>query len=140
MTQRIALAAAFGLLLAVASVRAGDQDKFQGTWKAEKMTRGGMDAPAEETEKMTIEFKGNKAIPMKDGKSEDAAEFSLDETKKPKTMDIKPPKEDKTFLGIYELNGDTLKICFARDGGRPEKFESPEGSMNMVIVLKRVKK
>jgi uncharacterized protein (TIGR03067 family) len=43
------------------------------------------------------------------------------------------------MLGIYQLEGDTLTICL---GGnvRPKTFESPDGSRNLLLVLKRVKR
>lgn len=138
MTQRLTALAAFGLLLCVASsARADDQEKIQGTWKAEKATLGGMDAPAQELEKMVLEFKGNKATPR--DKQDNPADFTLDATKKPKTMDLKTAKGE-TMQGIYELDGDTLKVCLSREGERPTKFESAEGSRTMVIVFKREKK
>ncbi len=51
--------------------------------------------------------------------------FKIDPTAKPKTMDSTATNGDnagKTMLGIYELDGDTLKICWAppgKDRGRP---------------------
>ena len=48
-------------------------------------------------------------------------------------------KGDPPMIGIYELDGDTLKWCFSPKK-RPDKFESPEGSENMLMILKRVKK
>jgi hypothetical protein len=45
-------------------------------------------------------------------------------------------------LGIYELKGDDLKICFVHGGGgeRPTDFASKEGTAQSLIVLKREKK
>jgi uncharacterized protein (TIGR03067 family) len=143
MIQRLATVAALGLLIAVAGpARADDQEKIQGHWKAEKAVRGGMEAPADEIEKMTIEFKGNKAMPRHGDRSPETAEFKLDSSKSPKTIDITVNKGDKTDKpkGIYEIDGDTLKICFSEPNeDRPTKFESPAGSKVMLIVLKRVK-
>jgi uncharacterized protein (TIGR03067 family) len=144
MLSRLASVVALGVFVAlVGCARADDQEKFQGTWKPEKAVQGGMSMPAEELEKMSIEFKGNMAMPRHGEKQEKAAEFKLDASKKPKTIDISVPQGDKSehVKGIYEFDGDTLKICFSKDGGeRPEKFESAEGSKSMLIVLKRVKK
>jgi uncharacterized protein (TIGR03067 family) len=152
--MRLATMAALGaLVLAVGPARADDKDKdkdkpqteqndnakFQGTWKPEKMVRFGNAAPADEMEKMSIEFKGNKAIPQREGKSEKEAEFTIDSTKTPKHFEIKTP-DGKTLQGIYEFDGDTLKICLVEEGDRPTKFDSAEGSKNMLIVLKRQKK
>ena len=42
--------------------------------------------------------------------------------------------------GIYELDGDTLKVCYAIDGGkRPAEFKAKPGSKHVLIVFKRLK-
>ncbi len=47
----------------------------------------------------------------------------------------------KDVLGIYEQNGDTLKLCLAKTGeARPKTFEAPQGSKIGYLVLKRKKK
>jgi uncharacterized protein (TIGR03067 family) len=46
----------------------------------------------------------------------------------------------KPALGIYLLEGDTLKICYAMPGGkRPERFESAAGSGVFLVVWTRAK-
>ena len=45
------------------------------------------------------------------------------------------------MLGIYEIDGDTLKAYFDPQGKkRPTEFKSAPGSANVVNVHKRVKK
>jgi uncharacterized protein (TIGR03067 family) len=72
------------------------------------------------------------------------AKFSIDPTKKPKTIDYEMtegPTKGKTHLGNYELEGDTLKFCFAAPGkDRPTDFSSKEGSQQTLSVWKRAKK
>jgi uncharacterized protein (TIGR03067 family) len=72
------------------------------------------------------------------------AKFSIDPTKKPKAIDymmIEGPTKGKTQLGIYELEGDTVKFCFAAPGkDRPAEFASKEGSQQTLSVWKREKK
>lgn len=69
--------------------------------------------------------------------------FKLDPTKKPKTIDMTFPaaldaKEDQKVLGIYELEGDTLRLCYGPDRGkRPTELNSKAGSKRSVIVFKR---
>jgi uncharacterized protein (TIGR03067 family) len=69
--------------------------------------------------------------------------FVLDPGKKPKTIDIKfteGPEKGNTSLGIYELDGDTLKICLtitAKD--RPTEFAAKAKSGHGFEVLKREK-
>ena len=56
--------------------------------------------------------------------------ITLDETTTPKSIDIvgfagKENERTKTYPGIYELAGDTLRICYPEYGSqRPTKFES----------------
>jgi uncharacterized protein (TIGR03067 family) len=72
------------------------------------------------------------------------AKFSIDPAKKPKTIDYvmtEGPTKGKTQLGIYELDGDTVKFCFAAPGrDRPTEFASKEGSQQTLSVWKREKK
>ena len=45
------------------------------------------------------------------------------------------------MLGIYEISGETLKVCFDPEGKkRPTEFKSASGSQTFVNVHKRVKK
>ena len=47
-----------------------------------------------------------------------------------------------TNKGIYEFDGDTLKICIAMnsDGDRPSDFTAKQDSKRSLMVWKRVKK
>jgi uncharacterized protein (TIGR03067 family) len=69
------------------------------------------------------------------------AKFSIDPTKKPKAIDYmmtEGPTKGKTHLGIYELEGDTVKFCFAAPGkDRPTEFTAKEGSLRTLSVWKR---
>jgi uncharacterized protein (TIGR03067 family) len=72
------------------------------------------------------------------------AKFSIDPAKKPKAIDYtmtEGPTKGKTHLGIYELDGDTVKFCFAAPGkDRPTEFAAKEGSQSTLSVWKRDKK
>ena len=72
------------------------------------------------------------------------ANFSIDPTQKPKAMDYimtKGPTKGKTHLGIYELDGDTVRSCFAAPGHDcPTKFMAEKGSQRTLSAWKRDKK
>jgi uncharacterized protein (TIGR03067 family) len=69
--------------------------------------------------------------------------YHLDPTKSPKTIDIVTlGGARKTALGLYQLDGDTLKLCLSLDPAkvseRPKEFGSREGESRVVVTLKRV--
>jgi uncharacterized protein (TIGR03067 family) len=72
------------------------------------------------------------------------AKFTVDPSKKPKTIDYMMTEgltKGKTQLGIYELDDDTVKFCFAKPGqDRPTEFVTKEGSGRTLSVWKREKK
>ena len=71
------------------------------------------------------------------------ATFTVDLTKKPKTIDYKAtdgPTKGKSHLGIYEFDGEMVKYCFAApDAERPTDFTSKPGERRTLSVWKRSK-
>jgi uncharacterized protein (TIGR03067 family) len=121
------------------SVTDDDQAALQGNWRAEKVIEGGRDVSAGKAVSLKLEFKGKQIIAHEKDRDEPAG-FTLDPSKSPKVIHIKP-KDAGAVEGIYELTGDTLKLCFARPGnGRPTKFASPMGQDVVLVILKREKK
>jgi uncharacterized protein (TIGR03067 family) len=123
----------------VGLVQAEGEDKLEGKWVIVSAER---DGKADESMKDTIrEHKGNKyTMTSKNGKSFEGT-MKLDT--KAKTIDFTPSGgtyKDKTLLGIFELEGDTLKIAFAEPGkDRPKEFASKPGSGVVLAVHKRAK-
>jgi uncharacterized protein (TIGR03067 family) len=113
----------YGLVLAVGGllalhVRADDKadaaaevKKLQGTWLPHSQTFAGK--PFDDVDPSEIVFAGD-TLTM--GKAGEKARFTVDPSGKPKTMDIKPEKDPGPGVvvgaAIYELDGDTLRICF----------------------------
>jgi uncharacterized protein (TIGR03067 family) len=129
-----------------------DLDKLQGTWVLMAMEKNGNAAPEFVLGKLTVTFKGDTMAmdgPLLTVKGKEAVkpEFTikLDPSKKPKAIDATPLNgkfEGKTVLGIYQLEGDELKMCLPKQGDkeRPSDFKSPEGSDLAFMTFKRSKK
>ena len=121
-----------------------DLKRLEGTWRMVSGEADGKKAPEEELKKIKVIFKGDAYTVMSDGRVEEKGTQKLDPTKKPKTIDYtmtEGPTKGKTHLGIYELDGDTVKFCFAAPGGdRPTDFTAKEGSQRTLSVWKRDKK
>jgi uncharacterized protein (TIGR03067 family) len=136
-----------GMVLAVGAP--GDKDgprkeppSVVGEWDGEKAVRGGMERPMPEGG-VKVTFTADGKLIFKEG-TKDAAEgtYKVDAKKNPAEIDLTPPKEEGTLVGIYKLDGDTLTICLSDKNStdRPTKFESPDGTNVMLITLKRAKK
>ena len=152
--MRIALVTLFYTLGLIASggTGAGADDKvdvekelkkFQGTWTFESVEAGGKKLPADQFKGITVTFEGDKYAVKKGDEVVEAATQKLDPSKSPKTLDAKVtdgPNKGAVILGIYEISGDTLKVCFDPEGKkRPTEFKGVSGSQTLV-VHKRVKK
>jgi uncharacterized protein (TIGR03067 family) len=72
------------------------------------------------------------------------AKFTIDPTKKPKTIDytiLEGGNKDQMVPGIHEIDGDTIKFCFSAPGkDRPMDFTAKEGSGRTLSTWKRDKK
>jgi uncharacterized protein (TIGR03067 family) len=111
-------------------------EKLAGTWKVEKEICNGAESKDADIQ---LIFMGEK-VTLQEGDRASAAKVSIDATKKPTQLDVTPEGSDRTIQAIFELDGDTLKLAFIKDGGgRPEKFESTPGSKVTLATLKRVK-
>jgi uncharacterized protein (TIGR03067 family) len=73
--------------------------------------------------------------------------FTIDPTKKPKWMDMEGNwKIDPWKPAIYELEGDSLKICIVSGGSsdnptpRPTEFKTAGQEFHTLFVCKRAKK
>jgi uncharacterized protein (TIGR03067 family) len=116
--------------------------KFEGTWKIVSLTVDGTEMPATLFKETRLILRGDKFTHV-EGKTAHAGTFKVDLGKKPKQIDItftEGPEKGKTIAGIYELEGDTYKVCIGMKGtDRPTAFESKAGSGVGLEVLHREK-
>jgi uncharacterized protein (TIGR03067 family) len=124
-----------------------DLAKLQGEWEMISLEQAGLDAPEGTVKAYRRKIEGNKyTVTIKKGEETITLKgsFTLDPTKKPKTIDVEYVDEGGkkyTLHGIYELKDDTQKLCVGpSDEKRPTEFTSEEGSKRNVIVWKRIKK
>ena len=137
-----ALLAASTLLFSQAA-RADDRKDMEGTWKVESAEAGGKKIESGDLMEVVVKITGDRyEVKVKD--RTDAGTLKLDETQKPKTMDATDTEGDdvgKVVKAIYDLTGDTLRVCYTLDGGeRPTEFATKEGSPLLLLTYKREKK
>ena len=118
--------------------------KFQGTWTFESSETGGKELPAGELKGLILVFEDDKHTVKKGNEVIQVGTQKLDPSKSPKAIDVtltEGVNKGAVMLGIYEINGDTLKVCFDAEGKkRPTQFKSAPASKTFVNVHKRLKK
>lgn len=143
------LGLAVGLLIAADAkddAAKKDLDKLQGTWILVSAERDGKKLPQEEVKKTKITFKDDTFVfPDASGiGTSQRGIIKVDPSKTPKWMDSKATNDaakGELSLGIYEIEGDDYKVCFAPPGKeRPKEFSSKPGSGHIFQVWKREKK
>ena len=111
--------------------------KLEGEWVVESFEGADKDPPPGS---MIMTFADGK-VTVRDGPREKKEEvtYTVDLTKKPATIDIKP-KGDELVKGIFEVKGDTLKLCFGKEGAdRPTEFKGDAEKRTVFVTLKRAK-
>jgi len=143
---RCLLLLAVGLLLAAGDAKdevKKELARFEGTWKLVSLETEQNKLTEEALKHLQLKLEGDKFTTFDEGR-ESHGTFKIDPTKKPKTIDITltdGPMKGKTMVGIYELEGDTYKLCADILGkNRPTEFAIKPGSGHVLEVLKREKK
>jgi uncharacterized protein (TIGR03067 family) len=140
----VMMAVVAGIVTGGADSDAGKKivEKLQGNWQLVKAETSGKPAPEEKVAGTVMTFDKDSIVIRVEGKNtNEEATYKIDASKKPVAIDLHPPKQEKVVQGILLLEGDTLKICFARRGGaRPSDFKSPADQQVTLLELKRVKK
>jgi uncharacterized protein (TIGR03067 family) len=116
--------------------------KLQGTWKVSQFVADGDAKPAESREKMQGVIRDNALTLKSENIAKEVMRISVDPTAKPAAIDLAPDSEKGVrFKGIYELDKDTLKICFTVEGTeRPKAFSSKKDEFTVLIILQRAQK
>ena len=120
-----------------------DLAQLQGEWSMVSGTADGYPIPDGMLPNSKRVCKGDELTATVGGQLVMKARITIDPTQKPKTIDyqvIDGPTKGKKHLGIYEVEGDTMKSCFAAPGAeRPADFISKLGDKRTSTVWKHAK-
>jgi uncharacterized protein (TIGR03067 family) len=131
---------ALSVLLTAESTRADDAQAIQGTWQVVSFKFDGKTIPPDYRvivtgDTITFQNADGTTIPP-------VPKYKIGSTASPKEIDMTSEDNGVTRIsaGIYALDGDSLQMCYPKPGmARPKKFETAEGDMIVVVMLKRVK-
>ena len=122
-----------------------DADLIQGVWRGVSSISDGQETPKAELDVMRLIVKDDRwNYAIGDGPPifNPAPKFVLNFDAKLKTIDVVSTKQKGQSLlrGIYEIEGDTMKVCFAvGNAERPKEFTGTAGSKSGITVYKRGK-
>ena len=145
MTRCIGLALALGALMGsdTGDASTNEYARLEGVWRFALVEVEGVKQPE-------APFETNKLIVSKDGRylivqgpRITRGVITLGPTKTPKHYDVSitdGPLKGLTFLGVYEIDGDTYKVCLPLRGKeRPATLVSKPGSGCLFHVFRREK-
>jgi uncharacterized protein (TIGR03067 family) len=113
---------------------------LQGIWNVIAVEANGDAIPAEEVTNIVVTIKDS-TYTVKLNEGTDHGTLSVDLSAQPRQMDIHPKSgedEGRTMRAIYELKADSLRVCYARQGGsRPTAFDTSGDASYLLITYKR---
>lgn len=127
-----------------AAVVADDAKSLEGVWKPVSAELGGQAMPPAVVKAITLTIDKYTYMVTVEGEMPDKGTLSLNSKAKPKRMAITGtdgPNRGKTILSIYELKGDTIRICYDLSGQKyPAAFKSMKGTQLFLVNYRREKK
>ncbi len=119
-----------------------DPERLDGVWNTVSSEYRG--APDKLYAGVEFQFLGNQMV-MTNFLQRYTMNFTVDSGSTPNRIDISSGdanENEKTIKWIYELTGDTLKLCWNGNHAtvRPEAFKTDENSDSVLLVLERVGK
>lgn len=111
--------------------------KFQGNWTVESYDTNGKKVPDETAKKWKLTVT-DKNWALERGDQTNRGTLKLDPSKNPAQFEAARDGSGDAVLGIYEINGDTLTMCWGGpDNGRPTAFKGGEGKT--LVIYKKAK-
>jgi uncharacterized protein (TIGR03067 family) len=118
-----------------------DKDVILGTWNFQSGERDGT-APSDEIRSLKLTFKEDKVtLTTRDETLEH--KYQLDPSRKPRQIALTVTENGvtKTYRGIYDLDGDSLRMCFPVEAERdpPRDFSGTKDSKQTFLFFRRSK-
>jgi uncharacterized protein (TIGR03067 family) len=113
-------------------------ERLEGTWVAVGIEHDGGQDPAVGAAKWVIR-NGRYGVYL-DGQKRETWTLKLNPTRSPKTVEARLviDQTGQRLAGIYELDGDTLKVCYDLTGRDfPAEFSAPKGARRVNYVFRR---
>ena len=130
-------------LTSFAADDSADLKALQGSWVPVKAELGAQPLLGDVLKKITLTLTNHDYEVAISGEQSDFGTWSIDTSSKPKGMTIvgtKGPNAGRTFPCIYEIEGDTLRICYDLSGAkRPTEFKTPTGTKLYLVTYNRKK-
>jgi uncharacterized protein (TIGR03067 family) len=144
-TALFCLACALAILTATDSLLAADSPDskaLRGDWSPVKAELSGRPLPDAALKSIHLKLGDGTYDVTADGHP-DKGTYQVDSTAKPKTMVIRGtegPNQGKTIPAIYDLQGDSLRICYDLSGAKtPSEFKSQPGTRLYLVTYERKK-
>ncbi len=113
---------------------------IQGTWVPITAELGGHALPEDRLLSMKL-ILAKQNYTMLVGKTSDKGTVTLNSEVRPMAMDVRGtegPNKGKTIPAIYQLAGDTLKVCYNLSGQeRPTEFMTRPNTNLFLVMYKR---
>jgi uncharacterized protein (TIGR03067 family) len=137
----VALAAGLSIAAGTSDETQQELDRLQGTWTLASVETKGRELPKDQTTANALVIKGEEFVVTIGAKALPARTLKIDPTKQPKTIDqMSKDKDGKPVVrpGIYELDGDTLRLAFGKE--RPKDLKTTPDSDLVITTYRREKK
>jgi uncharacterized protein (TIGR03067 family) len=110
-----------------------------GEWLIESTTSDGK--PERSHPSIRYEFTTDgQLIVRRDDAPTTVSYYKVDPRADPPTIDVGEKANALVSPGVFKVDGDKLLWCSSWDDKRPKALEAPNGSRQILVVLKRVKK
>ena len=121
---------------------ATDAKAIEGAWMPIQAELAGRPLPAAVLNTISLKMTGGRYEVT--AERADYGTYTLDATTQPKGMTVtgtNGPNQGKTFPCIYELHGDTLRICYDLSGKQqPTEFKSAPGTKLYLVTYNRLRR